>query len=304
MKMNNHLFLNKKSVSIFLFIIVLILVITISIGQYNKIFNSHQASSSEDTIVVVATYPVDLKEESNNYEEDDEREEEISTYSFASLWEKPEEDKNNIEDVTIFLIDQILYTTSEGNFVKIRDGMTYLTSLGTRIDDELTESEIRLIRYKDSININHFVKIRDVINTDPVIIKPIFNSYKHVFYGLMPKRIYFKTDLENIVNMLLLSYEDLNTKNDVHKLSNIYEFMNGDAPSNTDNPLQKETDIIEKYISDTNKSMYKKIYYADGSKVTNEDLIWVYGFWGRRYHEKNVQEFYEILTEIKNHYAE
>ncbi|WP_299251587.1 hypothetical protein [uncultured Cytophaga sp.] len=296
--MNKHPFLNKKSLSIFLLLVILITVIIVSIGQYNKKINRHHVSSSEDTVDVVATYAVDLNEESGNYEEDYEREEEISTYSLASLWDKPEEDKKNIEDVMLYVIDNILYTTSEGNFEDTRWSLSYITSLGTRRDDELSKSEIDLIRYNDSLKINNYIKIREVIDTDPNKLKPIFNSYKQVFYSLMPKRMYVKTDLENIVNILVLSYKDLNANNKEEKCSNLYDFLNEHYYYNLNEEIMKE------YISDTYRSEYKKIYYADGSRVKNRDLYCIYSFWARRYHEKNIKDVYDILIEIQNHYSE
>jgi hypothetical protein len=57
----------------------------------------------------------------------------------------------------------------------------------------------------------------------------------------------------------MLSYEDLNAKNDDNKLSIMYNFLNGYYTS------LKETNMIQKYISDQYKKEYTKIYYVNGS---------------------------------------
>ncbi|WP_299253247.1 hypothetical protein [uncultured Cytophaga sp.] len=304
---NKNIFIKGKDyVSVVIIMFIGIASIYFSINNFNNISNQYELIKEYESMipdtVFVAAHRMDLHEGQGDYEEEGEEsnEEEISTYSLASLWDKPEDDKKNIEDAMLFLIDKNLSTDGQGNLYQLKDDLADFIYLCPNVYNLYNCNQRLIDKYErhDSLQINHFVEIKNEIGNDPIKMKSVFNSYKYMFYGLMPKRIYSNTDLENMVNILILSYQDLNVKNSDNNLIKVQEI------SNSEYDYYDKTDMVEKYISEEYMSEYKKIYYGDGSRIRYGDLYWAYTFWARRYDEKNIKEVYEILTEVQNHYSE
>lgn len=249
---------------------------------------------------------LDMDEERGDYEEEGEEsnEEEISTYSLASLWDKPEDDEKNIQDLIFFYMDRFLPLDGQGSLEHINqyNGFCkYLEMATNETDKELLKVDDQDDDDKYEILFSNTVKIAHKINRDPNKIKSVFYTYKNLLYTSLSKKNYFKADLNNYVDILILSYKDIhsstNSKNVLMELYEITELNNNEE-------YYKKFVSIKKIVSEDYKKIYANIYFGNGSKIREEDLFWAYSFWVRRDQEKSVTEIFDILTEIQNHYSE
>lgn len=300
----------------FLSILILIIILTISIlimlsiiDKYYNWFGFNYLQTNNESILPDTTCPVDTvgEERPTDYYSDDEESDEgddedvISTYSLASLWENPQDDEKIIQDLIIFYIDRILRLDGQGSLADINYNNVIYSYFGVTTPEEDEE----LLKYVEDKNqhayISNTIKIKDKIGREPNKILSVFYTYKHLLYKSLSQKNYYKSDLNNYVDILILSYKDIHTnddpKNVLIKLYNnaILDFYDSDYDT---------AYTIGNIVSEDYNREYRNIYYGNGSKVRDEDLFWAYTFWARRHKENNVKEVYEILKEVQNHYAE
>ena len=229
-------------------------------------------------------------------------EEVISTYSLASLWDNSADDEKIIQDLIGYYIDAYLPLDGQGSLEHINQYNNIYDYFGVTTEEENEQ----LLKYNEEniefkFNISNAMKIKNTINRDPIIMKSVFYTYKHLLYKSLSRKNYYKADINNYVDILILSYKDIYANDDPENvLTNLHKiaFSDYDETDNEENLL-----TISEIISDDYKREFRNIYYGNGTKVRDEDLFWAYTFWARRHHENNVKEIYDILVEVQNHYA-
>lgn len=212
----------KNYVSVSIIVLIGVGTILFSINQFNRILNRYERikeyeSMVSDTTVVVVPVGEERTTDYGDYEEsiEGDNEEVINTYSLASLWENPQDDENIIQDLNTYCIGNKLPIDGNGSLQAILyDTYCYFAQSST-------EDNQRVLDYVDQEErpyLSNAIKIKDEINRDPQKIKSLFYTYKHLLYKSLPNKIYHKTDLGNLVDILILSYKDIYNNNDSEDL--------------------------------------------------------------------------------------
>ncbi|MBF7091094.1 hypothetical protein IUY40_06035 [Flavobacterium sp. ALJ2] len=174
------------------------------------------------------------------------------------------------------------------DFLNLKKG-EYSISIKNVID---TESQIA--EYSE---IKHLGK---VLRDDDEALAKSFKSYSPIIYSLLSKKIYVESNLKQLVDVLIVSRDDISSTDDASKvMDKIYNAMI--SRSKRESPIDYYRKIVP-YVSNSTLALMKKKAYAIGGNSDEAATIIVYSFWARRYHEGNDTVVYDILTEIKKHY--
>jgi len=125
----------------------------------------------------------------------------------------------------------------------------------------------------------------------------VFENYKSIFYDVLSEETYHGKHLDEIVDGLLMAYDDVGT--DTEKLNEIYRVMEIDPADSSETNIGGYLPGLKKYCSSYALRELKrnKIYCSNSS-----DIVWFYSFWARRNKDGSVKEAAQILKEIKAHY--
>lgn len=115
-----------------------------------------------------------------------------------------------------------------------------------------------------------------------------FAVYKNVFFNLCTSEIYYSSELNSYIEMLLNAYNDYMSFDDYTALMS--EINQGIYSE--DNPVSVD-DII--------KEVFRKYHREIEFNLYGES--WAYSFWCRRYREQNMKQVYAILQEVNEQYA-
>ncbi len=129
------------------------------------------------------------------------------------------------------------------------------------------------------------------------LLMDIFNEYKDLAIRLLPYEKYRDNGYERTVNLLIISYEDMN--GDGSKFSKIYNVM-----SDNEMDYDDKKEVIMRYVSEIGREAYY-YDYAEGRDLDDTLVMWGYSFWGRRYHEcdGNPEDIYNVLIAVRDMYA-
>ncbi|MBF4517314.1 hypothetical protein IRZ71_13195 [Flavobacterium sp. ANB] len=150
-----------------------------------------------------------------------------------------------------------------------------------------------------------YLQINDVgraLRGNPDALTKSFKSYSPIIYSLLSKKIYFETNLNQLVDVLIASRDDISDTGDASKtLDKIYNIMI--SGTKKDIAYHYYSQIVP-YVSESNSDLIKEKAYAIGGNDDHAATILIYSFLARRYHEGNDRVVYDILMEIKKHYGE
>ncbi|RKR10593.1 hypothetical protein C8C83_2269 [Flavobacterium sp. 90] len=192
-------------------------------------------------------------------------------------------------------------------------------------DESYTDTRVqKLIRYfladflnlkKDSYSIDtknksepgfhpgEYLQINDVgraLRGNPDALTKSFKSYSPIIYSLLSKKIYFESNLNQLVDVLIASRDDVSNTGDASKtMSEIYKTMISGPKKDI---ASYNYNQIVPYVSKANLDLIREKAYAIGGNSDKAATIIVYSFWARRYHDGNDAVVYDILKEIKTHY--
>lgn len=137
------------------------------------------------------------------------------------------------------------------------------------------------------------------IDRSPQNIRRTFDLFKSQAKDYINMDLYTRLGIKQSIHSLLDSYEYLQTL-EKGKLDSVYlavdsvaTHYNYDTPSAYGHSLDSDYGIYMKYLE------IEK--YAQSHPDTYE-TIWVFSFWVRRHHEKNEEEVYKILKELRDIY--
>lgn len=248
------------------------------------------------------------------------------SFSFKSIWDDPENDETNVLGaMELFLFEILNFNTDilnvsnvnetsklrsyllknfekteQDNLTGFRRTFSFLIDADIPSDLEDTEgTEIP----ENETNGYRFIEIVDEVDRNPAKIAGAFESYNHMLYALLDKKLYVESDLEKVVNILIQSHEDIEKfeKSD-QGFKNIYQEMK--APKKDFDFIDVHYDFVSKYMSSEIKDYLDYIKTENEFEATQNDIVWVYSFWARRDHEGNREEVLNILKEIKANYTE
>ncbi|TDW45973.1 hypothetical protein EV144_107166 [Flavobacterium sp. 270] len=181
------------------------------------------------------------------------------------------------------LVEDWIAMTGERNFSDVR------ISIKQSMDDHIVEN--------DYFYLMDFI---DHLRDSPEKLYSEFENYNSVLYKVVSPKVYHISNLDKIVDGLLLTYDDLS--NDEDKLTSIYSTMKTFGPVDDDPDLDTYYPQLEKYFSEQSVEKLENTSLTNGNKFNQEDIIWFYSFWARRNYEGNMKEVAIILNEIKEHY--
>ncbi|TPG38738.1 tetraspanin family protein [Flavobacterium pectinovorum] len=141
--------------------------------------------------------------------------------------------------------------------------------------------------------LNYMVNLKD----RPKELTAAFENYKEIFYSTVSEEKYQSAGFDQVVDGLLLTYEDVGT--DREKLNNIYRVMEMDAADETEPNIGGYFPGLEKYCS---SYTLRKLRLFKGFSQYNSDIVWFYSFWARRNKDGSADEIAFILKDIKEHY--
>ncbi len=145
----------------------------------------------------------------------------------------------------------------------------------------------------------NFYKLVEFVKNNPHYFAKFFETYENLFFQLISSEMYWGTDAPELVNSLIIAYEDL--------------YRNG-----TEDGRVKSLEIYEEMIQEYSWGHYLNfiVKRSDGTSLdhfryNNEDrdlsesqVVWTYSFWARRENEGNAQTTYNILKRMVDHYGE
>ncbi len=145
----------------------------------------------------------------------------------------------------------------------------------------------------------NFYKLVEFVKNNPHYFANFFETYENLFFQLISSEMYWGTDAPELVNSLIIAYEDL--------------YRNG-----TEDGRVKSLEIYEEMIQEYSWGHYLNfiVKRSDGTSLdhfryNNEDrdlsesqVVWTYSFWARRENEGNAQTTYNILKRMVDHYGE
>ena len=220
-----------------------------------------------------------------------------SNYSLASLWVKPADDKKNILALMNHYINHELPIENKGDLLSLINPVSLYFGVSTASDNEFS------FHFGVKEKMPYWVyafKIKDEINRDPDKIKSVFNSYKYLLYNSLCKSVYHQTDVGNLVDLLILTYDDIHSNiNSERILKDMYKSALITTNVLNTGDILSDSMSSEGYVSDHINTNFGVSHNDDFSPS-----FWAYTFWARRYKENNMKEIYDILIEVQNHYAE
>ena len=133
---------------------------------------------------------------------------------------------------------------------------------------------------------------------NPEIMERSFDKYNYILYKLISERAYRISNLNKIVDGLIITYDDIyNGYDSIQKPQKLYKIMNSDDK----NASQYYNEISHLFSLESLYSL-EKFRLSNGSQLSDGDIVWLYSFWARRNEEANQESVIKILREIHDHY--
>ncbi len=140
------------------------------------------------------------------------------------------------------------------------------------------------------------------IRKNPEKITTLFNDYKSDFYDLVPSSTYSNSNIETIIQLLIVSYNDLNKNPELASKNMKYIYGSMNSSNNYKTYLHYDYFIEEEIMTQQSKETFENLYKGIDSKFTDTDRNWFYSFWVRRYKEGNINQTIAIIREVNEHY--
>ncbi len=140
------------------------------------------------------------------------------------------------------------------------------------------------------------------IRKNPEKITTLFNDYKADFYDLVPSSTYINSNIETVIHLLIMSYDDLNKNPELADKNMKYIYGSMNSSDNDKTYLHYDYFIEEEIMTQQSKETFENLYKSIDSKFTDTDRNWFYSFWVRRFKEGNINQTIAIIREVKNHY--
>jgi len=249
----------------------------------DSIENTVEVSDSADEMIEVADEP-DTKD-----------------YDFYSFNQK---DFSDVETGSYF---EKYYDRGTNENAKSQELLALFLSKNLDLRDDQYVSEIRsaIMYAQHEDEFSEINEIDEQMGRKPEEIREAFDSYKPLIYTFLNDKIYFNSNLNLIVEALIVSHEDIsaagNTEETMDKINMTMnmgfkkefpgEYFESLQPFMSDKVLQPLKQNAQKF-EDEFEYNYKL------------NAVWIYSFWGRRFEEKNHEEVFKILKEINGHYLE
>lgn len=139
------------------------------------------------------------------------------------------------------------------------------------------------------------------IRKNPEKITTFFKNHKKDFYDIVSYRNYHNSNIDKILESLLVSYDDLYKNPDLvnKNMESLFKMMNNEDPSAASENYYSD---IEKIASPESLEILKNTINKNEVKFRDGDIVWFYSFWVRRYKEGNINQTIAIIREVSNHY--
>lgn len=130
-------------------------------------------------------------------------------------------------------------------------------------------------------------------NRESKIIELLYKQNRKFILQFLDIEIYKKSELNKVVQALIISYEELQDKDQI--LEELYIKSQENKPD-----YQTYKFLISKKVNDLLKHDEELVRHGtfENSKSVYKDVVWCYSFWIRRYQEKNAETVYQILKDI------
>jgi hypothetical protein len=212
---------------------------------------------------------------------------------------------NPVSDDPMALDDNINLTEEE----KINQGLEYFYQNeglfdGENFDERRYYFSSNFITNTDKSIENYFLSTyANNLRNQPKKIVDAFEKYNNLFYNLISKRAYRVSNIDKIIEGLIISYDDLITDdNPYENMQEIYKIMK--FQSGYDADAKEFYPKIEPYIAIESLTNIEKIRLSSGKQFSDGDVVWFYSFWARRNKEGNINQVFEVISSIKEHYNE
>lgn len=287
--------MNRTTKVIFFAVLIIAILIVIyslfpigDIISKSKFFNKDtEAIAAIDSTAFIQDSTFAENEETYNEVEDENESE--SSFSLSHLWSDPSNDEENVNEALKFFAYMTSLDSQNTHLGEVR---WQFSSFENDLDSYESDESKNFIK-------QNYVKIRKELNRKPEKIKAAFNNYKYLFYQLFSQKLYRKANIDKYIEILTLSYNDIQNKENPDKaLNDIYDIMlKRDGEDAFD-----IYDSIEPFISGKSYNFFNSCFYQDGNKMQKGDVVWAYSFWARRAKENNLEEVFNILKEIEQYY--
>ncbi len=249
--------------------------------KFNEASESYKMAKNERKVPREGEEEVGNYDGYDNYEESEEGEE---NHEESQEVEEPIEiDKTRLEDSWTAIVENLFggKTGWGDEFSSVRS----FVSNEMDPDTNLPDTYFYLLNYIENLK------------DRPKELYSVFESYKSIFYNTLSEETYHSKHLDEIVDGLLMAYDDVGT--DSEKLNEIYKVMEMDPADSNETNIGGYLPGLKKYCSSYALRELKrnKTYCAKSS-----DIVWFYSFWARRNKDGSVKEAALILKEIKAHY--
>lgn len=130
-------------------------------------------------------------------------------------------------------------------------------------------------------------------NRESKIIELIYKQNKKFILAFLDKELYKKSELDKVIQALLISYEELQGKEQI--LKELYMKAQKYKPD-----YQSYKFLISKKVNDLLKIDERLVKNGtfENPKSIYKGVIWCYSFWVRRHQEKNAETVYQILKDM------
>ncbi|WP_291147182.1 hypothetical protein [Flavobacterium sp. UBA7680] len=281
----------SKTLAVFILIFSFLIIGASVFGDILFMGKFHEASESYKIAKNEKRIPAEGEEQFGDYDGDDSYEEsEEGDYQESEEVQEPIEiDKSRLE-ASCEAITQKLFGEKEAWQVNVKEfWQDYFVDVRWFISSQLGSDSEDSYFYL----FNYIENLKD----RPKELQSAFESYKSILYNTLSKETYQDKHLDEIVDGLLMAYDDVGT--DSEKLNEIYKVMQSDPEKSGTYSIAGYLPGLEKYCSPyaLRELRRDKVFCAHSS-----DVVWFYSFWARRNKDGSVNEAVSILKEIKEHY--
>lgn len=143
-------------------------------------------------------------------------------------------------------------------------------------------------------------------------IKGMFDYYAHLIKEEFPYETYRDNGYELLVNQLIAAYGDMEGKSET--FAKIYTIMSREEDEDQSfyDLCKKYYQEIEAYVLPGTHELFLSErgeneddnYYYSRLEESEQRIVWVYSFWGRRDHEGIAHGVYEALVKLRDYYRE
>jgi hypothetical protein len=154
---------------------------------------------------------------------------------------------------------------------------------------------------EENTRYRNFVALVQFTKTYNTLLTKLFDTYEYLIYKTVSRDLYQESAASRLVTLLNHIYDELYLHgNGDRTCERIYDLM----WDNDDWSYSEYRNHLKSICLRDEALIYFNDYFNDdNSPIYHDDLVvWAYSFWGRRYHEGNVQATHYILQKIANHY--